>query len=84
MSKFSFNGEEIEFEVGDSVAGALLRHGKKVLRTTRFKSEERSLFCGIGNCFDCILVIDGVSNQRSCMTRAREGMIVKKQIGATP
>lgn len=83
MSSFTFDGEEIAFEVGDSVAAALLRNGKKVLRTTRFKGEERSLFCGIGNCFDCILVIDGISNQRSCMTQARDGMKVKKQSGTS-
>ena len=69
MSSFTFDGERIEFEVGDSVAAALLRSGKKVLRTTRFKEEERSLFCGIGNCFDCVLVVDGVTNQRSCIDR---------------
>ena len=84
MSSFTFDGERIEFEAGDSVAAALLRSGKKVLRTTRFKEEERSLFCGIGNCFDCILVVDGVMNQRSCMTRARDGMIVKSQDGSKP
>ena len=35
MSSFTFDGERIEFEVGDSVAAALLRSGKKVLRTTQ-------------------------------------------------
>ena len=82
MSSFTFDDERIDFEVGDSVAAALLRSGKKVLRTTRFKGEERSLFCGIGNCFDCILIVDGVTNQRSCMTRARDGMNVESQDGS--
>ena len=83
---FSFDGEGITFESGDSVAAALIRNGKHSLRRTRFAGKERSIFCGIGQCFDCILVIDGKSNQRACLIPAREGMKVESQdgVGRTP
>lgn len=82
MKNFTFDGEAIEFHDGDTVAAALLRAEKKIMRRTRFDGEARSLFCGIGNCFDCILVIDGVANRRSCMTQARENMKVQTQEGS--
>jgi hypothetical protein len=74
---FYFNGQEIEFEDGQSIAAALINGEKRELRTTRFGKEPRSIFCGIGICFDCIVVINGVSNQRSCLIEARDGMKVE-------
>ncbi|MBM4101038.1 MAG: (2Fe-2S)-binding protein [Phycisphaerae bacterium] len=82
MNSFSFDGEGISFEPGDSVAAALIRSGKKSLRRTRFSGEERSIFCGIGQCFDCIVVVDGVANQRACLISATEGIKVEFQDGA--
>jgi hypothetical protein len=53
MDELIFDGEKIPFESGDSVAAALLRSGKNIFRTTRFSGEPRSIFCGIGHCYDC-------------------------------
>ena len=78
---FTFDGEVVTFEPGDSVAAALIRSGQNSLRRTRFAGRERSIFCGIGQCFDCILVIDGRSNQRACLIPAQEGMKVESQDG---
>ena len=36
--------------------------------------EPRGIFCGMGVCFDCLMVIDGVPNTRACMTWVREGL----------
>ena len=74
---FTFNGQEIEFEGGQSIAAALINGDKRELRSTRFGKEPRSIFCGIGICFDCIVVINGVGNQRSCLIEAHDGMKVE-------
>ena len=74
---FIFNGEEVEFEEGQSVAAALINNHKRDLRSTRFGKEPRSIFCGIGVCFDCIVIINGVGNQRSCLIQAHEGMKIE-------
>ena len=34
----------------------------------------RGAFCGMGVCFDCLVCIDGLPNQRACMTKVRAGM----------
>lgn len=81
MFNFEFDGNSIDFHDGDTVASALIRAGVKELRRTRFSSQPRSIFCGIGQCFDCLVVIDDVPNQRACITLARSGMKVRHQEG---
>jgi aerobic-type carbon monoxide dehydrogenase small subunit (CoxS/CutS family) len=52
------------------------------LRKTRFNNNDRGLFCGIGVCFDCLVIVDGVSNQRACLIEAKPGMKVQRQVGS--
>lgn len=74
---FTFNGREVSCESGQSIAAALIADGNRELRSTRFGDKPRSIFCGIGVCFDCVVVIDGVANQRSCVIAAKQGMKVE-------
>ena len=78
---FTFDGREIGFESGQSVGAALLAHGVRSWRSTRIAERPRGLFCGIGVCFDCLIVIDGAPNQRACLTPARAGADVRTQLG---
>ncbi len=57
---------------GASVAAALTEAGHRAFRQTA-KGEARGMFCGMGVCQDCLVTIDGVPNQRACMTPARDG-----------
>ena len=77
MVSFTFNGNDVKCEQGQSIAAAVINTGTLALRTTRFGEEPRSIFCGIGVCFDCVVVIDGVANQRSCLIAAKPGMQVE-------
>ena len=70
---FTFNGTQYSGEEGQSVAAALLNSGVTELRSTRFNAEPRTIFCGIGICFACVVKIDGVANQRSCLITITEG-----------
>jgi predicted molibdopterin-dependent oxidoreductase YjgC len=80
--RFSFDGELVTAISGQTVAAALLDQGIRVLRTTRIGGKPRGIFCGIGICFDCLVIIDGLPNQRACLTEIREGMEVETQNGA--
>jgi predicted molibdopterin-dependent oxidoreductase YjgC len=66
---------------GESVAAALLASGRRSFRLSAHRGEPRGLFCGIGICYECLLIIDGIPNQRACMTPARPGMNVQTQAG---
>ena len=80
--EFTFDGESISAIAGQSVAAALLAANQRALRKTRFNNNERGVFCGIGVCFDCLVVIDGITNQRACLIEARPGMKVQTQVGS--
>ena len=79
--EFTFDGEKINAITGQSVAAALLAANQRALRKTRFNNNDRGVFCGIGVCFDCLVVIDGIANQRACLIEAKPGMKVQTQVG---
>ena len=71
---FTFDGRAIPLQPGQSVGAALVGAGIRSWRTTRKNGRPRGLFCGIGICYDCLITIDGMPNQRACLTPARPGM----------
>ena len=75
--KVFVNGAEIEATESENVGTFLLKRRQQVLRKTRFEDNPRGMFCGIGVCFDCIVTIDGIANQRACITQLREGMRIE-------
>lgn len=75
---FDFVGREIRTMPGESLGAALLAAGERVCRTTP-SGEPRGVFCGIGVCQDCLVTVDGVPNQRACMTAARGVAVVERQ-----
>jgi predicted molibdopterin-dependent oxidoreductase YjgC len=74
------DGEPIIAHLGESVAAALLADGTATLRTTR-AGAERGLYCGMGVCFECLVMIDGAPNTRACMSWVREGMEIRHMDG---
>ena len=76
-----FDGAEIGFVPGQSVGAVLTAAGIRSWRTTRIAGRRRGLFCGIGICFDCLVVVDGRPNQRACLLAAEAGMDVTTQEG---
>jgi predicted molibdopterin-dependent oxidoreductase YjgC len=81
MTAFRFDGSEIGFTAGQTVGAALINAGIYSWRLTRRHGTPRGLFCGIGVCYDCLIVIDGAANQRACQVPATAGMTVTTQTG---
>ncbi len=79
--KLFFEDAEIEVPEGISVAAAVLQSHAGHTRVTEKRKSERAPFCQMGICFECMMVIDGVANQQSCMITVREGMRVYRQKG---
>ncbi len=73
-----FNSEALIAREGDTIAAALLAHGIRVFRHTRKSASPRGVFCGIGQCTDCIMRVDGVPNVRTCVTKVAGGMRVER------
>lgn len=83
LVKFTFDGNEMEGCEGEPIAAALKAAGVKVHRYTKKEHEPRGIFCAIGRCTDCVMVVDGVPNVRTCITPLRAGMEVKTQYGVS-
>lgn len=76
-----FDGKRIPAITGEPVAAALVAAGVRTFRYTQHKKMPRGLFCGIGRCNDCKMIVNGVPNTRTCVTAVEPGMVVETQYG---
>lgn len=83
MVTFTFDGKEVEGYEGEPIAMALKAAGLMVHRYTQKEHKPRGIFCAIGRCTDCVMVVDGKPNIRTCVTPLQAGMEVKTQYGVT-
>lgn len=79
--KFEYDGREIEGKEGEPIAAALMAAGVRTFRYTKRFYQPRGIYCAIGRCTDCMMVVDGVPNVRTCVTPVRDGMKVETQLG---
>ena len=76
---FRFDGKTMEGYEGEPIAAALKAEGVMVHRYTKKRHEPRGIFCAIGRCTDCVMIVDGKPNVRTCITPLKEGMTVQTQ-----
>jgi len=79
--KFTFDGKTLEGFEGEPIAVALRSNGVMIHRYTAKRNEPRGVFCAIGRCTDCIMVVNGTPNVRTCIEPLKEGMVVETQRG---
>lgn len=79
--KFIFNGTTLTGFEGEPIAASLRAAGVVQHRYTSRKHKPRGLFCAIGRCTDCVMVVNGKANIRTCVTPLEEGMVVETQYG---
>ena len=66
---------------GETIAAALIAKGYRDFRYTHRFNLPRGFFCGVGQCTDCSMIVNGVPNIRTCVTRVEKGMIIETQYG---
>ena len=81
MVEITVDGEKIQARDGEKILAALLANGIIINRYTVDREEPRGLFCGIGQCTDCAMIVNGKPNVRTCITPVKEGMVVETQRG---
>jgi D-hydroxyproline dehydrogenase subunit gamma len=74
------DGETVAAFAGETVAAVLIADAGPAMRTTA-GGALRGFYCGMGACFDCLVVVDGVPNTRACLTMVADGMRVSRQQG---
>ena len=75
------DGRKIVAYEGETVGSVLVAAGLHTLRRTPKKDHPRGMYCGIGLCYECTMVINGVPNTRACQTLATPGCRVETQVG---
>jgi D-hydroxyproline dehydrogenase subunit gamma len=75
------DGKKILAYEGETIAAALIAAGLLIFNRTEKRNEPCSLYCGIGICHQCVMIIDGIPNTRACQTLASPGCRVETQIG---
>lgn len=78
---FTYDNQKMQGFEGEPIAVALRAAGVMVHRHTKKNGDPRGIFCAIGRCTDCVMVVDGKPNVRTCMTALAEGMKVETQNG---
>ncbi|ACS32859.1 FAD-dependent oxidoreductase [Thermococcus gammatolerans] len=76
-----FEGQPIKAYEGETIATALHAAGIRVLNYSPNKKRPRGLFCAIGKCSSCLMVVNGIPNVRSCITLVEDGMRIERQHG---
>jgi aerobic-type carbon monoxide dehydrogenase small subunit (CoxS/CutS family) len=76
----TLNGNKIKAFEGETVATMMMAENMVAMRTTP-EGQPRGIYCGMGVCFDCLVVVDDIANTRACMTWLKSGMKIETQAG---
>ena len=79
--RVTFDGAALAALPGQTIAAVLWAAGITSWRQTRVEERPRGVFCGIGVCFDCLVTVNDVPNQRACLLPARPGDVITTQQG---
>ena len=78
---FTFDGKDLSGYENEPIAAALHAAGMRDISHSFEMHRPRGLYCAIGNCSSCMMVVNGESNVRICLEPLKEGMVVETQKG---
>src|SRR5699024_55181 len=83
--EFTFDGKKYSGFEGDTIASALLAHGIRTLRVHEESGKPRGIYCNIGHCFECRVVVNERRGVRACLQPIEDGMVVESgKVQASP
>lgn len=83
LVEFTYDGKLLQGIEGEPISAALRVAGVMAHRYTKKRHEPRGVFCAIGRCTDCVMIVDGIPNVRTCITPLKAGMDVRTQYGTS-
>jgi ferredoxin len=70
---FLWNGQRVAFQPGETVARALARAGV-IAFGIGHTGAPLSVFCGIGQCQNCLVFVVGEGPREACLMPCRDGL----------
>ncbi|WP_421703066.1 (2Fe-2S)-binding protein [Aliiroseovarius sp.] len=80
LIELEINGKPAMAAEGTTVWSAMALVGQDVTRKAALSEADRSAFCAMGVCFECLVEIDGEPNQQACLRRVSPDMKVRSQV----
>lgn len=74
---FTFNNKVYQGLENESIAAALLANGIRTLRHHEESGSPRGIYCNIGHCYECRVIVNGQQGVRACLTSIKDGMVVE-------
>ena len=71
--RFSFDGTPLAAPRGVTVGGALVANGILSWPRAEVDGRPRGIFCGTGDCYDCLVEVGGQRAVRACLVLVRDG-----------
>jgi sarcosine oxidase subunit alpha len=65
---------------GETVHAALTAADIRCLKHSK-SNQARGVFCGMGICYECLVTIDQIPDQRACMTLVQDQMEIRTHEG---
>ena len=84
LVEVTVDGQTIGLPEGMPLAAALLSAGVSTFHRSVRAGEPRGPLCLMGSCFQCVAVVDGVINQRTCRLPVRSGMVIERRTPPLP
>ncbi|MGZ8661943.1 MAG: 2Fe-2S iron-sulfur cluster-binding protein [Actinomycetota bacterium] len=81
MGAIRFEGREVAFTEGDTIASALFRDGVRTFSRSMKYHRRRGLYCGTGDCPNCLVTVDGTPAVHACQAPCADGMEVGRPHG---
>ncbi|MEO0543083.1 MAG: (2Fe-2S)-binding protein [Pseudomonadota bacterium] len=76
----TIDGEKYQARESELLATLLLQRSIKPVRKHPIDGSPRTPFCMMGVCFECLVTVDGVTNQQACLTTVEDGMVVERDL----
>lgn len=73
------NGIQISAPKGQTVWATMALANQIITRKSVLLTQDRSAYCAMGVCFECLIEIDGIPNQQACLRKVCDGMIISTQ-----
>ena len=77
MLTITVNGQTLSVAEGSTLSAAML--AANINCRISVSGEPRAPLCGMGICFECRAIVNGVAHQRTCQLPCRDGMQVETQ-----